>query len=83
MLRYPSEAYPPKARIAIIDHLLGWLKKYPRYQIGFAAEGDPQRLVGSIAEEAMRLLGGDRVVVARWDPRDETLLPGGEWCLTG
>ena len=33
----------------------------------FAAEGDPQRLVGSIAEEAMRLLGGDRVVVARWD----------------
>ena len=42
---------------------------------GFAAEGDPQRLVGSIAEEAMRLLGGDRVVVARWDPREETLLP--------
>ena len=42
---------------------------------GFAAEGDPQRLVGSIAEEAMRLLGGDRVVVARWDPRDETLQP--------
>ena len=42
---------------------------------GFAAEGDPQRLVGSIAEEAMRLLGGDRVVVARWDPREKTLLP--------
>jgi len=42
---------------------------------GFAAEGDPQRLVGSIAEEALRLLGGDRVVVARWDPREKTLLP--------
>lgn len=42
---------------------------------GFAAEGDPQRLVGSIAEEAMRLLGGDRVVVARWDPQDKTLRP--------
>jgi GAF domain-containing protein len=40
---------------------------------GFAAEGDPQRLVGSIAEEAMRLLGGDRVVVARWDPQTEAL----------
>jgi len=42
---------------------------------GFAAEGDPQRLVGSIAEEAMRLLGGDRVVVARWDAQAETLTP--------
>jgi PAS domain S-box-containing protein len=42
---------------------------------GFAAEGDPQRLVGSIAEEAMRLLGGDRVVVARWEAKDETLRP--------
>jgi PAS domain S-box-containing protein len=42
---------------------------------GFAAEGDPQRLVGSIAEEAMRLLGGDRVVVARWDAQTETLTP--------
>src|SRR5829696_2041933 len=42
---------------------------------GFAAEGDPQRLVGSIAEEAMRLLGGDRVVVARWDDQTETLTP--------
>lgn len=40
---------------------------------GFAAEGDPQRLVGSIAEEAMRLLGGDRVVVARWDDQTATL----------
>jgi PAS domain S-box-containing protein len=40
---------------------------------GFAAEGDPQRLVGSIAEEAMRLLGGDRVVVARWDSQTERL----------
>ena len=27
----------------------------------FAGEGDPQRLVASIAEEAMRLLGGDQV----------------------
>lgn len=42
---------------------------------GFAAEGDPQRLVTSIAEEAMRLLGGDRVVVARWDSQREGLLP--------
>src|SRR5687768_5268158 len=42
---------------------------------GFAAEGDPQRLVGSIAEEALRLLGGDRVVVARWDPQEKTLRP--------
>jgi PAS domain S-box-containing protein len=42
---------------------------------GFAAEGDPQRLVGSIAEEAMRLLGGDRVVVARWDDQTESLTP--------
>jgi PAS domain S-box-containing protein len=42
---------------------------------GFAAEGDPQRLVTSIAEEAMRFLGGDRVVVARWDGQREELLP--------
>ena len=42
---------------------------------GFAAEGDPQRLVGSIAEEAMRLLGGDRVVVARWDEQRQQLVP--------
>lgn len=42
---------------------------------GFAAEGDPQRLVGSIAEEAMRLLGGDRVVVARWDAQEQMLHP--------
>jgi PAS domain S-box-containing protein len=42
---------------------------------GFAAEGDPQRLVGSIAEEAMRLLGGDQVMVARWDAQSETLTP--------
>ena len=41
----------------------------------FAAEGDPQRLVGSIADEAMRLLGGDRVVVARWDAQQESLQP--------
>ena len=40
---------------------------------GFAAEGDPQRLVGSIAEEALRLLGAGRVVVARWDPQTEML----------
>jgi PAS domain S-box-containing protein len=40
---------------------------------GFAGEGDPQRLVGSIAEEALRLLGGDRVLVARWDPIEKTL----------
>jgi len=42
---------------------------------GFAAEGDSQRLVGTIAEEAMRLLGGDRVVVARWDAQREQLTP--------
>jgi PAS domain S-box-containing protein len=42
---------------------------------GFAAEGDPQRLVGSIAEEALRLLGGDRVVVARWDAQEQVLRP--------
>ena len=42
---------------------------------GFAAEGDPQRLVGSIAEEAMRLLVGDRVVVARWDEQRKELVP--------
>jgi PAS domain S-box-containing protein len=42
---------------------------------GFAAEGDPQRLVGSIADEALRLLGGDRVVVARWSAQSETLTP--------
>ena len=42
---------------------------------GFAAEGDPQRLVGTIAEEAMRLLGGDRVIVARWDAQREVLTP--------
>lgn len=42
---------------------------------GFAAEADPERLVGSIAEEALRLLGGDRVVVARWDAQDAVLTP--------
>ncbi len=42
---------------------------------GFAAEADPERLVGSIAQEAMRLLGGDRVAVARWDAQDEQLTP--------
>ncbi|MCC6174907.1 MAG: response regulator [Chloroflexi bacterium] len=41
----------------------------------FAAEGDPQRLVGSIAEEAMRLLDGDRVLIARWDEQAQTLMP--------
>jgi PAS domain S-box-containing protein len=42
---------------------------------GFAAEGDPQRLVGSIADEAMWLLGGDRVIVARWDEQRQVLTP--------
>ena len=42
---------------------------------GFAAEGDPQRLVGSIADEALRLLGGDRVVVARWSAQTKALTP--------
>jgi GAF domain-containing protein len=36
---------------------------------GFAAEADPERLVGSIAEEALRLLNGDRVALARWNPQ--------------
>ena len=39
-LRYGSKIYPPEARIAIIDHLLDWLKRYPRYRIGFATQGD-------------------------------------------
>jgi PAS domain S-box-containing protein len=42
---------------------------------GFAAEADPERLVGSIAEEALRLLSGDRVAVARWDVQDGLLRP--------
>lgn len=42
---------------------------------GFAAEGDPRRLVASIAEEALRLLGGDQVVVARWNDDTEGLVP--------
>lgn len=40
----------------------------------FAGEGDPERLVASIAEEALRLLGGDQVVVARWDAQQESLI---------
>lgn len=42
---------------------------------GFAAESDPQRLVTSIADEARRLLGGDHVVVARWDATRQALTP--------
>jgi PAS domain S-box-containing protein len=45
---------------------------------GFAAEGDPRRLVASIAEEAMRLLGGEDVLVARWDAQEKTLVPFAE-----
>ncbi|MGE3270405.1 MAG: response regulator [Chloroflexota bacterium] len=41
---------------------------------GFAAEGDFQRLVETIAEEALRLLAGDRVIVARWDSEQEQLV---------
>lgn len=44
----------------------------------FAAEGDPGRLVGSIAEEAVRLLAGQDVMVTRWDPRHEKLVLFGE-----
>jgi PAS domain S-box-containing protein len=41
----------------------------------FAAEGDPRRLVASIAEEAVRLLGGQDVLVARWDEELQGLAP--------
>ena len=45
---------------------------------GFAVEGDPRRLVASIADEAMRLLGGEDVLVARWDAQEKTLVPFAE-----
>jgi len=41
----------------------------------FAAEGDPSRLVATIAGEAVRLLGGEEVMVTRWDPAQRTLAP--------
>jgi PAS domain S-box-containing protein len=44
---------------------------------GFAGQGDPRRLVASIAEEAMRLLGGENVLVARWDAQENVLVPFG------
>jgi PAS domain S-box-containing protein len=44
----------------------------------FAAEGDPGRLVASIAEEAVRLLAGQEVMVTRWDAQQERLVLFGE-----
>jgi PAS domain S-box-containing protein len=44
----------------------------------FAAEGDPGRLVASIAEEAVRLLGGQDVLVTRWDAQYARLVHFGE-----
>jgi CheY-like chemotaxis protein len=42
-----------------------------------AAEDDPERLLSDLVEEAVRLIGGTRGFVARWDEAHNVLVPVG------